>query len=73
MSNELNGEKQAIVQRSLTVLSQRAGDDIASALLLSCLRVTGLLLHQELDNFLVLLCRHGVDPEKREGTGKRGW
>lgn len=28
-SNELNGEKQAVVQRSLTVLSQRVGDDIA--------------------------------------------
>ncbi len=28
-SNEPNGEKQAVVQRSLTVLSQRVGDDIA--------------------------------------------
>lgn len=40
-SNELKGEKQAVVQRCLTVLSQRGGDDIAqfiAPLLPVCLR-----------------------------------
>lgn len=32
----------------------------------SRLRAVGLLLRQELDPLLFLLCRHVVDPEKRE-------
>lgn len=74
MSNELNGEMQAVVQRSLTVPSQRVDDDIAhSALLLSYLCVIELWFHQELDGpFVFLLCRHRVDPEER-GRTTRGW
>lgn len=62
-SNVLDGEKQAVVQRSLSVLSRRVGDDIARCIAPLLSVIVRLLLHQELDcPFLVLLCRHGVDP-----------
>lgn len=70
MSDDLNSEKQAVVQRSVNCPESRRWHG-RMALPLFLLLVIGLPLTQELDPFVVLLYRHGVDPEERGRTGHR--
>lgn len=61
MSNELN-VRSKLLCKVLNVLRRQSG-----AVLLSSLPAVGRLLNQELDPFVMLLYRHGVDPEKEQG------